>query len=405
MDVDAECVLAPGNPAAEWWMTRPGCRTVVAVVPHVQAGARLLDVLPVLEADHRVAVLFTTPATGHHWDGITEFTRGLGGLVLPWRQAIRSRFDLVLAACHWGVNKLDGPLMVLPHGAGSIPSRRSPSLPGITEQFGHDLPLKYLKWDGRATPAALVLAHDDELAGLAESCPQAVPGAVVVGDPCFDRMRASQPFRDRYRQALGVRDGQKLVVVSTTWSPHSLFGTDSRIFARLTTALRPERYRSVAVIHPFVWSGYGRRQVLAWLAEARAEGLEVLPPEEGWRGALVGADCLVGDHGSVTQYAAGLGVPVLMNIASRLDVRPGSTADVLARLADPLYLDAPLGPQIERACDEPPPSRFAEISERLSSRPGQSAAILRRTAYQLLDLPEPTHRLAVAPVPLPVLLR
>ena len=30
-------------------------------------------------------------------------------------------------------------------------------------------------------------------------------------------------------------------------------------------------------------------------------GLGVIPPQEGWRAALVGADVLIGDHGSVTR--------------------------------------------------------------------------------------------------------
>ncbi|MFI9388956.1 hypothetical protein [Kutzneria sp. NPDC052558] len=400
MDTD-EWVLAPGNPAAEWWMTRPGCRTVLAVVPHLQAGTRLLDVLPVLETDHRVAVMFTTPATGHHWYGVAEFTRSLGGLVLPWQQAVRTRFDLALAACHWGVGELNAPLVVLPHGSGSVRSRIGPRTPEAATLPGHDLHPGHLMRDGRVVPAALVLAHDDERSVLRQSCPQALPRAVVVGDPCFDRMLASRSLRRLYREALGVRAGQRLVVVSTTWSPHSLFGTDIELFDQLATQLPAEHYRVVAVIHPFVWAECGRRQVLLWLAKARAAGLVVVPPEEGWRGALVGADCVVGDHGSVTQYAAGLGVPVLMATASRADVRPGSTADALAQVAAPLRMDQSLLPQIQRACAGPVPPGFAEIAGRITSRPGQSAAILRRTLYRLLGLPEPACGLPVSPVPLP----
>ncbi len=119
-------VLAPGNPVADFWMTRGDCHQVAAVMPHLQAATRLLDVLPVLEADFRVQVVLTTPETGYRWAGFDEFVRSLEGLVVPWEQAVSSRFDLVLAACHWGVAQLRGPAVVLPHGVGSVRSRIGP---------------------------------------------------------------------------------------------------------------------------------------------------------------------------------------------------------------------------------------------------------------------------------------
>ncbi|WIX90679.1 hypothetical protein [Amycolatopsis sp. DG1A-15b] len=38
----------------------------------------------------------------------------------------------------------------------------------------------------------------------------------------------------------------------------------------------------------------------------------------------------------------------------------------------------------------------------LSSRPGESGQLLRRTMYRLLDLAEPARAVPVSPVPLPV---
>lgn len=123
---DEEWVLAPGDPVADAWMTRPDCRLVVAPMPHLQAAGRILDALPLLETDSRVQIVLTTPSTGYQWAGMVEFARGLGLLWIPWRQAIRIRFDLVLAACDWGVSELQGPVVLLPHGVGAFPSRIGP---------------------------------------------------------------------------------------------------------------------------------------------------------------------------------------------------------------------------------------------------------------------------------------
>jgi hypothetical protein len=60
---------------------------------------------------------------------------------------------------------------------------------------------RYLMWDGAVVPAAVALAHREE---LARSCPEALPVAEVVGDPCYDRIDASLPLRPAYRRALGL---------------------------------------------------------------------------------------------------------------------------------------------------------------------------------------------------------
>jgi hypothetical protein len=394
---EGDRTLAPGNAVADFWMTRPECKIVLAVGAHLQSVSRILDILPVLEADYRVQVLWTVPATGYHWAGVAEYIRSLGGLVIPWSEALDNRYDLGVAADSWGVTKLRSPTIVLPHGAGRRRSRLSPWGEAASDGLGRS------EWmnEDQVVPSALVLANDGELAELANACPEALPQAVVAGDPCFDRMLAGRPLRRLYREALGVQRGQKLVVVSTTWSPHSLFGSDPTIFARLVTALSPDNYRVIAILHPFIWHGHSRRQVLAWLTSARAAGLVVLPPEEGWRAAVVAADVVIGDQGSLPQYAAGLDVPVLMNSRSLVDVRPGSGADMLAKIAAPLDTTRPLAPQVEQALEQHTAETYAEVAEMISSRPGQSMEILRRTCYRLLELEEPAHHVRASAVPFP----
>lgn len=360
-------------------ITRTDCRTVLVVVPHVVAGTRLADLLPLLEADHRVQVLFTVHGATH---GTEEFVRGLGGHVVPWQQAVRHRFDLVLAASHRGLDELHGPVLALPHGAGALKSRSRPRRGGTFP--AHGLSRERLIRDGRVVAAAIVLAHHDEHRVLAESCPEAVPAAVVAGDVCLDRLLASTPYRDHYRRALGVAPVERLVTVSSTWTRHSTFGAHIGLYG----ALLERGERVAAVLHPNVWSVHGARQVRAWLPRE----VLVVPPDEGWRAAAVAADAVIGDFGSTTQYAAAVGRPMLVVPIPDDMLRPGSLADLVYRTAP--VVD-PECPRVEDAVVVP------GVAEAISSYPGGAGAATRRTMYRLLGLPEPTHAVPVSPVAVP----
>lgn len=361
---------------AEHRVTRAGCSVVLVVVPHVVAGTRLVDLLPLLETDHRVQVLFTVEGSVH---GTEEFTRGLGGHVLPWDQATRHEFDLVLAAAFRGLDRLHGPVLVVPHGAGALKSRLRPRRPGALPT--HGLGREQLIRDGRVVPDALVLSHRQELDALRESCPEAVSAAVVAGDICLDRMLVSTPHRQRYRRALGVGARERLVVVSSTWTPHSTFGAHLGLYRRLLDLGHPV----AAVLHPNTWSVHGARQVRAWLPE----GVIAIPPDEGWRAAVVAADVVIGDHGSCTQYAAAIGKPMLLVPLPDGLLREGSPADLVYRAAP---LIDPARPSLDAAAPVP------GLVEAISSRPGEAAAVLRRTMYDLMGLPEPTHPVSASPV-------
>lgn len=84
-------------------IARTADRTVLVLVPHVVAGTRLNDLLPLFEGDPRLQVVFTVPTTGGgHWSGPHEVVRSPGGLAVPWERAVRHEFDLVLAASYRG---------------------------------------------------------------------------------------------------------------------------------------------------------------------------------------------------------------------------------------------------------------------------------------------------------------
>lgn len=386
---------------AESRVLRIGCRTVLVVVPFVVAGTRLLDVLPLLESDHRLQVVFAVPPTadGAICNGAEELLRAQGAFVLPWHQAVRQEFDLILAASPAGVSQLYGRVLLMGHGAGSVrPLLRARSA-GMLARPSHDLDHEALMRRGRLVPSAIALAHDSELAVLRHSCPDAIPVAVVAGDICYDRLAASVQFREHYRSALGVGREQKLVTVTSTWQPESALGQHPDLLDRLLKVLPSKEYRVAAIMHPNIWSVHGAWQVRAWLASCLAKGLLLIPPEEGWRAAVIAADLVIGDYGSVTRYGVAFGAPTLLAALPDKDVRRGGVAYELGRRAPRLRSDRCLVEQIRAASVDR--SWQDGVPQRITSRPGRAGALLRQTMYRLLELPEPARAAPVSPVPLP----
>ncbi|MFJ2089197.1 hypothetical protein ACIOEW_07995 [Streptomyces sp. NPDC087901] len=258
---------------------------------------------------------------------------------------------------------------------------------------------------------ALVLSHPEQVDRLCAACPEAAPTAVLAGDPCFDRMLAARPYRERFRRALGVRAGQRLVVLSSTWNPASLFGdggTDGgsgaddvlpALLPRLAREFPVDEYRFAAVLHPNIWHGHGPGQIRAWLDRARRCGLVLIDPLEGWRQALLAADAVIGDHGSVTYYAAALGTPVLLAAAPLHELDPDAPISAFMREAPRLDPGAPLRGQVEQLVDRHRP--LSGPAEFTTSVPGEAAVRLRALFYSMMGAPEPEWAATLEPLPLP----
>ncbi|CAD5916514.1 protein of unknown function [Streptomyces sp. KY75] len=133
-----------------------------------------------------------------------------------------------------------------------------------------------------------------------------------MGDPCYDELLGSADRVASYRRALGVPGRHRLVVLSSTWGPTSLIGQGPGLAARVLAALPYDEFRVAAIVHPNVWSEHGSWQIRDLLAPALDAGLMLVLHIHAWRSALVAADVVVGDHGSVTLYGAALGKPVLL---------------------------------------------------------------------------------------------
>lgn len=77
------------------WSTLSGRKKVLVLVHTEVYGKRLQDVLPLLESDLRVEVVFTIAPHAFN-EGAARFLRDLGATVLPWQEAVRTEFDLAL---------------------------------------------------------------------------------------------------------------------------------------------------------------------------------------------------------------------------------------------------------------------------------------------------------------------
>ncbi|MFE5736967.1 hypothetical protein [Streptomyces celluloflavus] len=400
------------------WDTRGRCLRVLFVVHNVTSATRLLDVLPLFRDDTRVQLLATCTGSSPFQAGVAQLLAEVAVPVLPWEQALRTPVALAVSASFGGqLHALQGKLAVLSHGVGynktlATPDagRRTPDAGRRTPDAGSDAPVfgmspEWLLADGTPIADAMVLSHPEQLVRLRAACPPAAPTAVLGGDPCFDRMLAARPHRDRFRRALGVRRGQRLLVLNSTWNPESLFGDGGAedllpsLLPRLTGELPADEYRLAAVLHPNIWHGHGPGQIRAWLHRARRGGLALLDPLEGWRQALLAADAVIGDHGSVSYYAAALGIPVLLGAAPLSGLDPRSPVAEFVRTAPRLDPRAPLRGQVESLLDghRPLPGPAALTT----SAPGASAALLRKVFYRLIGIPEPPWPALLDPLPLP----
>ncbi len=183
-----------------------------------------------------------------------------------------------------------------------------------------------------------------------------------------------------------------------------LFGTTGTdvlplLFERIVTELPVDEFRVAAVLHPNIWHGHGTGQVRTWLDRAVRAGVTLVDPLDGWRQALVAADAVLGDFGSVTYLAAAQGTPAMLAARDLSVLDPDSPVGRFVQEAPVLDPFTPLRPQLEQLLrDHQPLPGPAELT---SSVPGQAGPLLRRIFYGLAGLPEPEGPALLDPLPLP----
>ncbi|MBD0695913.1 hypothetical protein BG452_22065 [Streptomyces sp. CBMA123] len=371
---------------------------MLAVARTLTSATRVLDVLALLNPDGIERYFTVNPGSVFADRALDEYLHGLPGYtVLDWEDAVRRRFDLAVAcAVHSSMHRLDARLVVLPHGAGY--NRL------VTESTGDQvsaagLSRNELTHHGRVFVDVLGLSHPEQLDRLRTSCPEALDVARVVGDPCFDRILRSERSRDGYRAALGAVRGRRLVVVDSTWSEHSLFGRHPDLPQRLVRQLPADEYTVAVVLHPNIWS---RHDPEALLDDACRMGLRLIPPHQGWQAALVAADFMIGDHGSVSVYGAALERRTMIVATGAAELDPHSPGYAFGQSAPVLDPDGDLAAQLERALARDP-ADLSDLTDRSLAHRGESARVLRPLLYSFLDgVDEPAAAPVLRPYPHPV---
>jgi hypothetical protein len=278
---------------------------------------------------------------------------------------------------------------MVPHGAGYNKLVANGTGNAVAARGVHGLDRPHLVQAAQVVPGALVLSHRADLSVLGRQCPEAVPAAEVVGDPCYDQLAVSKPLRAAYRRALGVADSARLVVTASTWGTGSLFGQLADLNDRLLTELPRDDYEVAAMMHPNIWYGHGPRQVRAWLSSAMRRGLVLVPPDAEWLSLLMAADVVIGDAGSGSVYASAAGLPVISAAFPEEDVAPGSAAALLAAAAPRLRADRPIERQLAEAAAGHSSELSRSVAARLTSEPGQFSGNMRRLIYRMLGLAQP----------------
>ena len=385
-------------------LTVPVCKHVLVVASTMTYAKRMREISSLLRGDLRVQVSFTVPP--HPFgEGTKAYLRCLGLPLLPWREAVRAPFDLAVAAGTRGTEQIKAPLLRLAHGAGhSKPLRTGVEVPGA-EAPGRRPPgmlsRSRLMRGGRLLPASVALSHQRDLEALRQSCPEAVPVAEVVGDPSIDRLTAHAAGRNRFRRALGVSDDESLLLFSSTWGRTSFFGGLHALLPQLLKQLAAEGHRVAVLLHPNVWAAHGSWHVRSWLEECVRHGVALLPPETDWEALLLASDLLVGDHGSLTAYAASADVPVLLTHVPHREVVGGSPAALLASGAPSLTPLRPLREQVRYTVENFRPGQYRVVAEALTSVPGRFHQRMRALIYRMLGLGEPACPPPIPPLPDP----
>ncbi|MCU1685538.1 MAG: hypothetical protein JWQ81_6277 [Amycolatopsis sp.] len=387
----------PVDPGYRDWLTVGFDRQVLVVIRTVTTATRLLDVLSLFEHDRRIQVVFTHDDENRavFSPGIDTFLRRLDASVITWPQAVATRFDLAIAASENDrLHELDAPVLLLPHGigyqkfypAGQVVSGMNPN---------------QLLRHGQVVPDAIALSHPVQRDQLRAACPEALGHAVVVGDPCHDRMLVSRHLTPRYRAALATGN-RTLVVLCSTWGPGSLYGSRPELPDRLLAELPLDEYQVAVILHPGVWSAHSAWQLQAWLGAPAKTGLAVIPPEQGWQATILAADLVISDEGSAALYAAAVDKPLLMAAGDTATTVTDSPLAALAARTARLDHDGDLAAQLDIARRAHRPGDHEPVVKQAVDSPGRSAELLSRHIYDRLALPLPTVKPSFPPVASPV---
>ncbi len=355
---------------------------MLVVTRTVTALNRLLDVVSLIRTDSRIQIVFTADPAGRavFRHGVGEMLADMGAMVVDWDDAVTVDFDLILTASeNDGLHRLRGPILLVSHGFG-----HQKYYPNSRIVAGMN-PARLLR-DDRVVPTVIGVSHPEQRVDLAVTCPPAADRAAVIGDPALDRMLASGHRVRSYRHAF-CANGRTVLLLASTWGPHSLFGRFPDLPEAMAAALPVDEYRILIVLHPGVWAAHSQWQVRGWLTRAHEAGVRTVDPRH-WQAALVASHGVVSDQASLALYATALGKPLLLIGGEAEHTVAGSPLAELAATTPRLDRRTDLAVQVDKLIATPPSRDRQRIIVRGVSEIGRSARAVRRVLYELLDLPD-----------------
>lgn len=244
-----------------------------------------------LGADPRIQ-LTVTRAPDAYGSGVEADIRRSGYPQVPLREAISLPWDMALFGTH-GSDLFFGRTTARVHVQHGIGAGKR--VDGHNFTYGP----RWALWRGQPKYEVMLEASHAGRDRAVAACPQLGPVITVVGDLAADRLLASLPARDTYRQALGIAPDETAILVTSTWGPYGLM---ARMGPRLLPALLrlSGKRRVMLTMHPHLWSGHhgDRRHWARRLSAYVHGGLLVCHPDETWVPYLAAADIAVTDHGS-----------------------------------------------------------------------------------------------------------
>lgn len=360
-------------------------RSVLAVVRNGASAFRTLEVIKLFNDDERLNVRMTVGPRSRYGYGVEQLLTSERIRLLPWDVAKVSAFDLILSgSANVCLSELQGPVVLFPHGAGH--HKRPPMVSSGDRVF--ELTADQLLHNGSTIASKHLLPGRDSMNRLRRDCAPAADRALIAGDPIAQQLHEHVPLRDAYRADLGLRPGQRLVVVSSTWGPRSLAGQSLGLLKRLVTELPADEYRVAASFHHNVTIHDGHRELERILRAAIDSGLILIPPKMGWQSAVIAADCVIGDHGSTTFYAADI-APVAIAAYAPDECPDDSPMTALINAVPHIDENRPIRPQVEALICQPRPEAVTTIIDSSIDRQADAAAIFRSTMYDLMGLDDP----------------
>ena len=278
--------------------------------------------------------------------------------------------------------------MLLPHGAGH--SRRVGTISGAS-----GLSSDQLLGPHGELPAAIALPGPASEARLRIDCPPAHPRSRMIGDICLERLRLSRECREEYRRFLGIGN-RTLVLFSSTWGPSSAYSTYPDLPRQLHHSLPADDFAVAFVPHPNIEAEH--RGPLPQLHQPYfANGLFMPQPEEGWRALLLASDVVIGDHGSVSVYAAALDKPVGFAAFGFDEITPYEPLSDIGNHALSFDPYGDVQTQVERIIDAHHSGQYRQWTEQIMAEPDIAPSqALRDLVYELVDVPPPKRQWAPA---------